>query len=102
MMNFSLLKVDKDICKKYKPNAKVVTYIKSPCKTNRMIKFDDNTWMYIETSLSGGNGFLMHQKSFIEQDLFLNVLNKYVDKQGRIIYLFNCIDIKDSVLNKHM
>lgn len=98
----NMLKIDERVCKQYKPNAKVIMYFKSPCKTNRVIKFDDNTWMHIETSMSNGEGFLMAQKNAIKHDSFYNVLEKYTDKQGRIIYLYEIIDIKDSPINKHI
>jgi hypothetical protein len=102
MNKFNLLKTDRDICKKYKPNANVIFYFKSPLKTNRVIKFDDNTWMHIETSMSNGEGFLMTQKNAIKLDSFYNVLEKHIDKQGRLIYLYEIVDIKDSPINKHI
>lgn len=98
----NLLKTDRDICKKIKPNANVILYFKSPLKTNRIIKFDDNTWMHIETPMSNGEGFLMAQKNAITHDSFYNVLEKHIDKQGRLIYLYEIIDIKDSPINRHM
>ena len=102
MNKFNLLKIDRDICKKFKPNANVVFYFKSPAKTNRTIKFDDNTWMHIETPMSNGDGFKMLQKNAIKYNGFYNVLEKHIDKQSRIIYLYEIIDIKDSPISKHM
>lgn len=98
----NMLKIDKDICKRYKPNANVTFYFKSPCKTNRTIKFDDNTWMHIETSLSNGDGFLLTQKNAIKHDMFLNVIEKHTDAQGRIIYLYEMVDINDSIIKRHL
>lgn len=98
----NMLKIDERVCKQYKPNAKVITYVKSPCKTNRIIKFDDNTWMHIETSLSNGEGFKMLQKNAIKHDMFLNVIDKHIDKNGRLIYLYEIVDINNSIINKHI
>lgn len=101
MNNFNLLKVDKDICKRYKPNANVVSYFKSPLKSNRVIKFDDNTWMHIETELARNEGFSMLQKNAIKDDLFANVLNKYIDN-NRIIRLYELIPIEQSIMKDYM
>lgn len=97
-----MLKIDERVCRQYKPNAKVIMYFKSPCKTNRVIKFDDNTWMHIETSMSNGEGFLMAQKNAIKHDMFLNVIGKHIDKNGRLIYLYEIVDINNSIINKHI
>jgi hypothetical protein len=58
--------------------------------------------MHIETSMSNGEGFLMTQKNAIKLDSFYNVLEKHIDKQGRLIYLYEIIDINDSVIKKHI
>ena len=103
MNNFNLLKVDKDICKRYKPNANVVSYFKSPLKSNRVIKFEDNTWMHIETALARNEGFAIMQRNAIQDNLFLNVFEKHVDeKYNRIIRLYTIKPIQESVMKEYI
>ena len=99
----NMLKVDEKICTQYKPNVKVISYFKSPLKSNRIIKFEDNTWMHIETALARNEGFAMMQRNAIQENLFLNVFEKHVDeKYNRIIRLYTIKPIQESVMKEYI
>ena len=49
-----MLKVDVNLCKTYMPNVKVKQYFKSPSKMIRIIQFESNDFMSIESQCMDG------------------------------------------------
>lgn len=81
-----MLKIDKKICDKYKPNVGVKTYLKTPNKCARVILFEDNTIMTIKTDLLANSeieNILVNYKQ-------LSLIESHEDKQNRIIKIYNC------------
>jgi hypothetical protein len=82
-----MLKVDIKICSTFKPDVKVKHYIKTKCKCSRIIMFVDNTFIHIETD-NGKWGFWDEFSKYQANIYQINVTNKVIDKNGRVITMF--------------
>ena len=92
----NMLKIDEKLVKQYKPDGVVNHYYMSPCKTTRIVQFNDNTSMMISTKDT--EGFSLLQKVLIMNDYCMDILQRYEDKEGRIIRIYQTVPIKESVL----
>lgn len=88
-----MLNIDKKLVKQYKPDGIVIDYYKSPCKTTRIIRFDDNTSMMISTKDT--EGFSILQKQLLMNDYCMDILQRHEDKEGRVIRIYRTVPLKE-------
>lgn len=86
-----ILKVDEKIIKKIKPNHSVIDYFTTPSKYGRLVRFDDNTIVLIETKGAEGEMFNSVMKNITETSKQqIQVIDSFKDKEERQITHF-CI-----------
>lgn len=86
-----MLKVDIKICNTFKPDVKVKHYFKTKSKCSRVILFVDNTFIHIETD-NAKWGFWDEYSKWQQCFHQINVTDKIIDKNGRVITMFNLVN----------
>lgn len=95
----NMLKIDEKLVKQYKPDGIVNYYYKSPSNMSRIVGFTDGTWMHIETDEGKGGFFMAMMKFTVMGNAYLDVFEKHMDKQGRVIRLYTVESIDQKAID---
>lgn len=86
-----MLKTDLKLCDKIKPNINVKHYTCSPFKTSRLVWFEDNTFMHVETPFGGGDMFKQIENYTKQNNLKLELIQNIKEKK-HTINLFKLVE----------
>ena len=84
----TILKIDKKLFEKYKPNVGFKSYFKTPSKMSRTMWFEDDTFMTIESPSTNGAMFTEVLQASPQKDE-IEILSKIVDN-SRTITMWKC------------
>ena len=95
----NMLKIDEKLVKQYKPDGVVNYYYKTSSNMSRTIGFTDGTWMSVETDEGKHGFFMVKMKYAVMGNAYLDVYEKHMDKQGRVVRLYTINPIDQTAID---